>query len=227
MDNNNIKKWIEQNADAKTASFAASLVPGLKHKMYGIKLPILSKKAKELVEVIDEIGSDSCEEILLKAYAIGYIKNVDLQIAKVLEFVPEIDNWMVCDSFCSALKNAKKYQQKYWLIVKDKAKSKLDYEQRFAFVMMLKFFCNENYVDQVLEILVRAKPKIWDTKQGLAWAMAECFIRFREKTEPCLSKLLPEIYQLTKRKILDSKRVGSKDKQKLRNKKFGQGESCL
>ncbi len=217
MDNNNIKRWIEQNADAKTASFAASLVPGLKHKMYGIKLPILSKKAKELVNNIDDLEMTSCEEILLKVYAIGYIKDVDAQIVKVLEFVPEIDNWMVCDSFCSALKNAKKYQQKYWLIIKDKAKSKLDYEQRFAFVMMLKFFCNENYIDQVLDILIKAKPKIWDTKQGLAWAMAECFIRFREKTEPCLSELSPEIYKLTKRKILDSKRVDAQVKQALKN----------
>ena len=217
MDNNNIKRWIEQNADAKTASFAASLVPGLKHKMYGIKLPILSKKAKELVNNIDDLEMTSCEEILLKVYAIGYIKDVDAQIVKVLEFVPEIDNWMVCDSFCSALKNAKKYQQKYWLIVKDKAKSKLDYERRFAYVMMLKYFCNETYIGRVLVLLGKAKPETWDGKQGLAWALAECFIKFPEQTRPVLQKIPPEIYKLTRRKILDSKRVDAQVKQALKN----------
>ena len=93
MKKNNILKWLEENANAKTAEFSASLVPGIKHKIY------------------------------------------------------------------------------------------LVYEQRFAFVMMLKFFCNEKYIDEVLAILAQASPKIWDTKQGLAWAMAECFIKFPDKTK--------------------------------------------
>lgn len=217
MKKNNILKWIEENANAKTAEFSASLVPGIKRKIYGVNLPKLNKKAKELVEKCDEIGWDSCEEILLRAYAIGYIKNIDEQIPKVLEFVPKIDNWMVCDSFCSALKNAKKYPKQYWNIVEQKAFSNLDYEQRFAFVMMLKFFCNQEYIDRVLAILVRAKPKIWDTKQGLAWAMAECFIKFPDKTKSYLSKLSDEIYKLVKRKILDSKRVSKAVKLMLKN----------
>lgn len=214
---NNIKKWIEQNADTKTAKFAESLIPRLKHKIYGIKLPKLAQKAKELVNNIDELEMSSCEEILLKAYAIGYIKDINEQIAKVFEFLPQIDNWMICDSFCSALKNAKKYQKIYWKIVLKKTKSNLDYEQRFAFVMMLKFFCNEEYIDLVLRSLTEAKPKIWDTKQGLAWAMAECFIKFKNKTIPYLLSLSPEIYQLTKRKILDSKRVDKDTKQQIKN----------
>ena len=217
MIKNDIKKWIKQNADSTTAKFAASLIPGLKHKIYGIKLPKLAQKAKELVDYVDELEMSSCEEILLKAYAIGYIKNIDEQITKVLEFLPQIDNWMVCDSFCSALKNAKKYQQVYWQIVIRKAKSDLDYEQRFACVMMLRFFCNDEYIDLVLHSLADAKPKIWDTKQGVAWAMAECFIKFKNKTIPYLPKLSPEIYQLTKRKILDSKRVDNDTKQQLKN----------
>lgn len=217
MRKNDIKNWIMQNADAKMAKFSASLIPGLKYKIYGIKLPNLAQKAKELVYDIELIGDDSCEELLLKAYAIGYIKDINEQIVKVLEFLPKIDNWMVCDSFCSALKNAKKYQKIYWKIVLKKTKSNLDYEQRFAFVMMLKFFCNEEYIDLVLRSLTEAKPKIWDTKQGLAWAMAECFIKFKNKTIPYLLSLSPEIYQLTKRKILDSKRVDKDTKQQIKN----------
>ena len=217
MKKNNILKWLEENANAKTAEFSASLVPGIKHKIYVDNLLKLNKKAKELVEQIETIGWGSCEEILLRAYAIGYIKDVDAQMVKVSEFVPKIDNWMVCDSFCAALKNAKKYQKQYWKMVKQKAFSNLDYEQRFAFVMMLKFFCNEKYIDEVLAILAQASPKIWDTKQGLAWAMAECFIKFPDKTKPYLSKLSDEIYKLVKRKILDSKRVSKAVKLMLKN----------
>lgn len=42
-----ILQWIEKNADSETAVFAASLVPGLKLKIYGVRLPVLRKKAKQ------------------------------------------------------------------------------------------------------------------------------------------------------------------------------------
>ncbi len=213
----NLNTWLKNNADEKFAKFAISLVPGLRHKMYGVRLPVLRKKAKELVEEIDNIKGDSCEEILLKAYAVGYIKDIDLQLMYVGKFVPLIDNWMFCDSFCSALGLAKKHQEVYWQKIVEYAQSSKDYEQRFAYVMMLKYFCNQDYIHQVLNILKSATPKIWDTKQALAWALAECFIKFQEITRPILAELSQEIFRLTKRKILDSKRVDENIKQMLRS----------
>ncbi len=217
MTKENLNAWLNENANAKVAGFAVSLVPGLRHKMYGIRLPMLRKKAKELVGEIDNIKGDSCEEILLKAYAIGYIKDIDLQLRYVKKFVPLIDNWMFCDSFCSALVLAKKHQEVYWRIIREYTQSSKDYEQRFAYVMMLKYFCNQDYIHQVLNILKSAKPKIWDTKQALAWALAECFIKFQEITRPILAELSQEIFKLTKRKILDSKRVDENIKQMLKS----------
>ena len=109
-----IKDWIKTNAEPDFAKFAASLVPGLKHEMHGVRLPKLRQKAKELTTVIDDIRGDSCEEILLKAFAIGYLRDIEKQMSEVVKFVPKIDNWMVCDSFCGALQKAKTHQQLYW-----------------------------------------------------------------------------------------------------------------
>ena len=212
-----IKDWIKTNAEPDFAKFAASLVPGLKHEMHGVRLPKLRQKAKELTTVIDDIPEDSCEEILLKAFAIGYLRDIEKQMSEVVKFVPKIDNWMVCDSFCGALQKAKTHQQLYWDMIAGYAAGSNDYERRFAYVMMLKYFCNETYIGRVLALLGKAKPETWDGKQGLAWALAECFIKFPEQTRPVLQKIPPEIYKLTRRKILDSKRVDAQVKQALKN----------
>lgn len=212
-----ILQWIEKNADSKTAVFAASLVPGLKLKIYGVRLPVLREKAKQLEGDMEQIGESSCEELLLKAYVIGQIKDIPLLQQKIAEFVSKIDNWMICDSFCSALRLVKKHPDVFWPMIKNYARSVADYEQRFAYVMMLKYFCTETYIRLILPVLAAAKPKVWDTKQGVAWALAECFIKFPAITEPYLQKITPEIYKLTRRKILDSKRVSLDVKQKLKS----------
>lgn len=217
MLNNGLKKWIEENANIKVAVFTQSLIPNIKHKVYGVGLPLLNKKAKELCSEIECIKRDSLEEILLQAYAVGWVKDIDKQIKEIKKFVPIIDNWMVCDSFCSALKSAKKYPDKYWDLLLSYVCSKKDYEQRFAYVMMLKYFCNEKYLDNALDILINARPRIWDTKQGVAWAITEFFVKFEDKTKEYLKKLTPELFKLTRRKILDSKRVSERSKKWIKN----------
>ena len=213
----NLKKWLKQNADSTYAKFSLSLIPNETRKMYGVRRPALNKKAVEFVEIWEDISNDSCEEILLKAYAIGHIKDIQTQLAAVQKFVPLINTWENCDTFCSALKSAKKSPALFWPLLVSYSQSSSDYEQRFAYVMMLKYFCTPAYIDSVLQILLSAKPKIWDTKQGIAWAMAECFIKFENKTNPLLKNLTPELRKLTQRKIFDSKRVSVQTKQRLKN----------
>ena len=217
MLNESLKKWIEENANDKIADFTRSLIPNIKYKVYGIRLPLLNKKAKEISAEIENIKIESLEEILLRAYAIGWIKDIDRQLEEIKKFVSVIDNWMVCDSFCSALKSAKKYPKRYWNLLVKCVNSKRDYEQRFAYVMMLKYFCNEKYLDKVLVMLTEAKPEVWDTKQGIAWAVTEFFIKFETETKNYLKRLTPELFKLTRRKILDSKRVSKCSKKQIKN----------
>ena len=214
---NNLKQWLEQNADLAYAKFSLSLIPNETRKMYGIRRPILNKKAVEFADTWENISNDSCEEVLLKAYAVGHIKDIQTQLAAVQKFVPLISTWENCDTFCSALKSAKKYPSLFWPLLVSYSQSSSDYEQRFAYVMMLKYFCTPDYIDSVLRILLSAKPKIWDTKQSIAWALAECFIKFEDKTNPLLKNLTPELRKLTRRKIFDSKRVSVQTKQGLKN----------
>ena len=214
---NELKLWLEQNADKKFAMFSCSLIPNLTKPLIGVRLPLLRKKAKELSDVVGEIADDTVEEILLKAYAIGYINDIERQYKEIIEFIPLIDNWAVCDAFCSALKSAKKHKVLFWKLICKFIKSERDYEQRFACVMLLKYFCNEEYVERALDVLSVVKPKIWDSKQGLAWSVAEYFIKFPDVAEMYLKNFTPEVYKLIRRKILDSQRVSLSIKKRIKN----------
>jgi 3-methyladenine DNA glycosylase AlkD len=214
---NFLNEWLMHNANPTRAAFQASLIPDLSRPILGVSLPLLNQKAKELVDCVDEIATDSCEHVLLKAYAVGHIKDVNRQ----LEYIPKIlaltDNWLICDSFCGCLHSAKKYRDAFWNSALHYAASSQPYEQRFAYVMMLKYFCDSEHIAAVLKVLTQALPTVWDCQQAIAWALCESFIKFPKQTEPELQKITPELYRLARRKILDSKRVDDQTKQRLRN----------
>ncbi|AWK51485.1 hypothetical protein DIC82_10780 [Clostridium beijerinckii] len=78
-------------------------------------MPLLRNLAKELAKndwgkFLCTSPNDYFEEIILKGMVIGYV-NTDIEtiLQYVYNFIPKIDNWAVCDSFCSGLKltNAK------------------------------------------------------------------------------------------------------------------------
>ena len=90
--------------------FSSSLIPGVKN-MIGIRLPALRKYAKKLASDEGEAALEGediyYEEIMLRGMLIGYIKNdTERRLELIRDFVPMIDNWAVCDSFCPSLKFA-------------------------------------------------------------------------------------------------------------------------
>ena len=69
------------------------------------------------------------EEIMLQGMLIGGAKeNFDVIIKYIEEFIPKIDNWAVCDTFCTGLKITKKHKEEMWLFVQKYLKS-LHYSQ--------------------------------------------------------------------------------------------------
>ena len=115
--------------------------------MIGIRIPILRKYAKELLknyeteELLNIIENEYYEEIMLQGMLIGLskqggIKKVQKQIEK---FVPKIDNWAVCDTFCAGLKITQKHKQEIWEFLQPYLKSTKEFYTRFGVVMLLNF----------------------------------------------------------------------------------------
>ncbi len=219
---NDVKKRLLEMSDEKYRQFHSRLVPDTKN-ILGVRMPKLRAYAKELAKIPDILSSENdiyYEETLLRGMIIGYLStDVETRLKMISDFVPQINNWAVCDSFCSTLKFANKNRECVWNFVQPYAHSQKEFEQRFCAVMLLDYFVNTEYIDRTLALLTEINTSQYYSSMAAAWALAECFIKFREKTEPFISKNSFDEMTLkrTIRKICDSYRVDENVKKLMRN----------
>ena len=106
--NEQTRRRIEAAAEENYRQFNKSLLPGIEN-ILGVRLPILHKMAKELIqqgwaEALE--GEDLFyEERMLRGILIAQAPmSPEKRLESIRQFVPLIDNWGVCDSFCASLK---------------------------------------------------------------------------------------------------------------------------
>ena len=113
-----IKKELIKLSDAKYKEFQKNLCPKMKREILGVRIPVLRNYAKKLIlqceqeKILNEIGNEYYEEIMLQGMIIGLSKEKDIKKIQrqIKKFVPKIDNWAVCDTFCAELKITKRYK---------------------------------------------------------------------------------------------------------------------
>lgn len=208
-------------------AFIAKLVPG-NHQFLGIRSPLMKKVAKQHAKTdwqrtLRTHDAEYFEERLLLALVLGY---ADLPFAARLEhlkaFVPLINNWAVCDSLCGNLKFKDAELPALWEFLQPYVQSPLEYDARFAAVMILCFFLRPAYIDQALETLHQIAGTGYYAQMAVAWALAECFIKFPDQTWPYLknSKALDDFtFNKALQKMTESFRVNAETKDLLRSMK--------
>lgn len=185
---NEVKEELKKLSDKKYKEFHSSLCPNV-DGIIGVRVPILRSYAKELMskysyEELETIDDFYYEELVIKGMIIGFKKYDDIsQVFKDIEkYVPKINSWAVCDTFCAGLKNTKKNQKEMWIFLQKYINSKEEYEVRFAVVMMLDYYINDEYIDEVLKILQSIKLKKYYVQMAVAWALSIAFIKYYDKT---------------------------------------------
>jgi len=179
---NTIRDQIFELADEKYKKFSSSLLPNIDN-ILGVRLPILRKLAKVIVKsdwrkFIETSDNVYFEEIMLQGMVIGAAKADIKEILNyVAEFVPKIDNWSVCDSFCIGLKFTKDNKEPVWDFIQPFFYSKEEYEVRFAVVMLLNFYVDSS-PDKVLKLLNNINHHGYYVKMAVAWALSVCYVKF-------------------------------------------------
>lgn len=225
---NKIRQDLFEIQDLKYKEFHGSLCPDMDN-IIGVRIPKLREYAKELyksnkLEDI-KIGDKYYEELVIQGMLIGFQTKAPIEeaIKQVKEFVPKINSWAVCDTFCAGLKITKKYQTKMFKIIKEYLKSKQEYEVRFAIVMLLDYYINDQYIDQVLQILNNIKLDKYYVQMANAWAISICLIRYYNKTLEFLktTKIDDFTYNKGIQKAIESYRITKEQKDYLRTLKRG------
>lgn len=222
----NIRKKIFKLADEKYKIFQENLCPD-NDNIVGVRLPLLRKLARQIAKedwhMYMKTAQDKYyEEIMLQGMVIGCVRtDVEERLRYITNFVPKIDNWAVCDSFCSGLKFTKYNMQRVWEYLKPYASSVQEFEVRFFVVMLLDFYIKENYIDKVLNSLDKIKHKGYYVKMAVAWAISTCYIKFPEKTMKYLknNRLDDVTYNKALQKIVESLRVQEDAKDIIRGMK--------
>lgn len=223
-----IKEKLLELSDKKYKEFHGGLCPGTEN-IIGVRVPILRNYAKELFkeqewkQTIKEIDNEYYEEIMLQGIMIGQAKNEDINIIlKYVEnFVPKIDNWAICDVFCAGLKITKKYKKKVWNFIQKYLKSDKEFEIRFAVVMILDYYIEEQYLKEDLTIFNNIKHDGYYVKMAVAWALSVCLIKFYNETIQYLKKCKLDDWTYNKaiQKAIESYRISDEKKQELRKMK--------
>lgn len=74
-------------------------------------------------------------------------------LARTAAFVPKIDNWSVCDSFCSGLKLARTHPEPVWEFLQPYFEDPRPFAVRFAVVMLLFYYIDAQHLPRVLALL--------------------------------------------------------------------------
>jgi 3-methyladenine DNA glycosylase AlkD len=218
-----IKEQLLELAEEEYRKFSAALIPNINHVL-GVRLPELRKLAKKMARgdwraYLEHAESEYFEEVMLQGMVIGYLKtDVEEILRYVADFVPKIDNWSVCDSFCTGLKFTITNKKQVWDFLQPYLLSENEYEIRFAVVMLLDYYIEEEYISRALQLLDKSKHEGYYVKMAVAWAVSICYVKLPESTMPYLkSNSLDDFtYNKALQKITESFRVDQETKKMIR-----------
>lgn len=219
---NTLRKRLVAMSDPAYRQFNASLLPGVTD-LIGVRLPQLRALAREIArgdawrELLRDGDIRYFEERMVRGLVIGYVRcPVEERLAWVRAFVPTIDNWAVCDTFCRRLRRDER--EPVWRMIQPLFESPREFEVRFAAVTALGNFVDEDHHDELLGLLDAVRCEAYYARMGVAWAVSVCYVKFPERTEAWLDRCRLDDWTFNRslQKIVESWRVEKADKQRIR-----------
>ena len=211
-------------------------LPG--RRILGLHTPEMKQTAKELARQADvlEVIHGFEEEHRQDRFSLAYEETViwgltvnalkctwEERKALLKAYIPVLDNWAVCDSFCCNAKWALKLSpQALWDFLLPYYYSDKEFEVRFAIVMSMCYLLNEEWLPTVFCQLeaIRLSDVVSEysfpnppyyVRMGMAWLLATALAKYPDATRMFMNRTsLPEdVKRLYVRKARESFRTRS------------------
>lgn len=218
-------------------------------KVMGLHAPEMKQLAKQLscegAAVINSFeaipGELLCyEECVIWGYLINLQKcSLDERLAMLKRYVPVLDNWAVCDSYCAHAKwMARADKERLWAFLQVWFDSQREFEVRFALVTAMCYFLHEDWLERIFHRInklnfaaikseytsIKGKPEKvqqgcvqgtepYYVRMAVAWLLATALAKFPDETRFFVrtSNLPEDVLKLYVRKARESFRTRQVD----------------
>ena len=156
MTNDEIAARLHALAEPEYHEFTRRLLD-MRDDLLGVRLPAMHKIAKELARgdwrtYLDHARGDSFEEVMIQGMTLAHAKaTLAEKRPYIVRFIKKIDNWSVCDCFCTTLEV---------------------YAARVGVVLLLTKCMGADELDGSLERLTRVKAEGYYADMAVAWALS-------------------------------------------------------
>lgn len=220
------KQELKRLAEPEYKSFQEKLCPNITN-ILGIRIPKLRSLAKEIAKVdgkeyLEKVRVEYYEEVMLYGFVIGYTKmELVERLQYIQKYVTMIDNWATCDCPCSSFKFVKKNLKEVWEFLKPYLSSSKEFEARFGVIMLLDYYLEDSYIDEVLDSLEKVVAEGYYAKMAVAWTLSVALVKYFDKTVKFMENANLDNFTYNKaiQKALESYRITEEQKEFLRKKK--------
>ena len=161
---------------------------------------------------------DNHSETLIFGKILNKIKDFDVLKKYLFKYSQKADNWSTID--CLKFHFTKENIEYFLEFSKELIKSKYTFQRRLALIILLKLLSHRDCTLVCFELLNSLlKEKEYYVNMAAAWLLAECMIKYREKTICYYQHNLTNDFIINKSisKCRDSFRISKEDKNFLLN----------
>ena len=218
-----ILKTLFALQDLKYRDFQAKLMPTVDPEtVIGVRTPELRRLAKEYAktpesrEFLKLLPHRYYEENNLHGFLLETVKDYGQAMEYVENFLPYINNWVTCDMVCPKVfgKHLPELLEKIrvWIA------SGETYTVRFGLGMLMRFYLDEAFRPEYLELAASLRSEEYYVNMMTAWYFATALAKQYGAALPYLQerRLDPWTHNKTIQKALESRRISEEQKTCLR-----------
>lgn len=232
MENNlkieeHVRKDLFDMQDDAYRAFHSKLIPNVSPDVIiGVRTPALRKYAKEMSktsqaeEYLAILPHTYYDENNLHAFLIEELKDYTTAIHALDTFLPYVDNWATCDMMSP--KVFKQHLPELIIKIKEWINADHIYMKRFAMCMLMKFYLDENFKPEYLDLVASVKSDEYYVNMVIAWFFATALAKQYKETLPYIEqcRLDKWVHNKAIQKAVESYRITSAQKDYLKTLKI-------
>ena len=188
----------------------------------GVRVPALRRLAKQLAGTpqaeafLQELPHTYYEENNLHAFLLESIRDYDAALAATEKFLPYIDNWATCDSFCP--KVFAKHKEELLPVLRRWMASDHPYTVRYGMEMLMRYYLDEDFRPEHLAWAAAVHSGEYYINMMRAWYFATALAKQPEAALPWLTERRLDVWTHNKtiQKAVESSRIPAETKAFLR-----------